>query len=228
MLRGEPSKASKPEKSEEEARAERARKAEEARRTKQAKKVAIRAKSKRKEQKVKDKLQYEMDEKWKEKQVEVFQFRALLSSRSNIFVHGANGTGKTSFVTDCIMTQRQGYQDIPQNMCIEVDCIEFFSEKLIAVKVSSQLRYEIRKIGNALFQNKVITHGDLRSFGFKNCTNIDQLYEALKAFPGQMERFKEKKIANWYASYAARARPAGQPEDPDARAAEFDEVSGSG
>ena len=154
-----------------------------------------------------------MDEKWKEKQIEVFQFRALLSSRSNIFVHGANGTGKTSFVTDCIMTQRQGYQEIPQNMCIEVDCIEFFSEKLIAVKISSQLRYEIKKIGNTLYQNKVINYGDMRSFGFKNCTNIDQLYEALKAFPGQMERFRQKKITAWFASYRKRGEFGGKEPD---------------
>ena len=47
-----------------------------------------------------------MDDRWREKKDEVLMFKSLLSSKSNIFVHGANGTGKTSFVHDCILTLR--------------------------------------------------------------------------------------------------------------------------
>ena len=66
----------------------------------------MREKSKKKAEKEEKTLQYEMDDRWREKKDEVLMFKALLSSRSNIFVHGANGTGKTSFVHDCIMTLR--------------------------------------------------------------------------------------------------------------------------
>ena len=81
-----------------------------------------------------------MGRKWKEKQMEVFGFKAILSSRSNIFVHGANGSGKTSFVTDCITTLREEEQPT-QELYVYVDCIEHFSEKLIAVTISQQLRH---------------------------------------------------------------------------------------
>ena len=33
----------------------------------------------------------------------------------------------------------------------------------------------------------------MKNFGFKHCTSIDGLYEALKKFPEQMKKFAKKK-----------------------------------
>jgi Cdc6-like AAA superfamily ATPase len=62
----------------------------------------------------------------------MFLFKSLLGSKSNIFVHGANGTGKTTFVQDVIKT----YTTVNQEFSVYVDCVEFNSEKLIATCIS--------------------------------------------------------------------------------------------
>ena len=77
----------------------------------------------------------ELGARWKEKYAEAFQFRALLASRSNIFVHGPNGSGKTSFVIDCIKVQ----SNINSNFFVNVDCIEYYSERLLSIFVSQHL-----------------------------------------------------------------------------------------
>lgn len=41
--------------------------------------------------------------KWSERMTDFQHFSTLLDSRSNIFVHGPNGSGKTTFVTDCML-----------------------------------------------------------------------------------------------------------------------------
>ena len=38
----------------------------------------------------------ELEMKWKEKMNDVFLFKSLLASKSNIFLHGPNGSGKTT------------------------------------------------------------------------------------------------------------------------------------
>lgn len=65
----------------------------------------------------------------------MFLFKSLLGSKSNIFVHGANGTGKTTFVQDVIKT----HTTVNQEFSVYVDCVEFNSEKLIATCISQQL-----------------------------------------------------------------------------------------
>jgi Cdc6-like AAA superfamily ATPase len=67
-----------------------------------------------------------------EKSEELFLLRSLLNSKSNIYVHGANGTGKTTFVQDVIKT----HNSISGDFLVYVDCIEFNSEKLIAACIS--------------------------------------------------------------------------------------------
>lgn len=62
----------------------------------------------------------------------MFLFKSLLGSKSNIFVHGANGTGKTTFVQDVIKT----HTTVNQEFMVYVDCVEFNSEKLIATCIS--------------------------------------------------------------------------------------------
>ena len=80
-------------------------------------------------------LENELEMRWREKTSEIFQFRALLASRSNIFVHGPNGSGKTSFVQDCIKVQ----SSIDSTFYVNVDCIEFYSERLLAICISQHL-----------------------------------------------------------------------------------------
>jgi Cdc6-like AAA superfamily ATPase len=62
----------------------------------------------------------------------MFLFKSLLGSKSNIFVHGANGTGKTTFVQDVIKT----HTTVNREFSVYVDCVEFNSEKLIATCIS--------------------------------------------------------------------------------------------
>ena len=54
--------------------------------------------------------------------------------------------------------------------------------------------------------NCVINPGDMKSFGFKNCTSIDQLYEALKEFPLWAARFIKKKVTNWKEAYMSSCK----------------------
>ena len=82
---------------------------------------------------------------------------------------------------------------------IYVDCIEYFSEKLISVIVSQKLRAQIKKEAEKLYEKGVITPSEKNKFGFKNCINIDQLYEALKVFPAQMAKFQKNKVQAWRA-----------------------------
>lgn len=81
----------------------------------------------------------QLTKKWIEKSDEVYLFKSLLASKSNIFVHGANGTGKTTFVQDVIGTHR----DANDEFMIYIDCIEFNSEKLVASAISQQLNARV-------------------------------------------------------------------------------------
>ena len=69
--------------------------------------------------------------KWEERASDVELFITLLDSRSNIFVHGTNGCGKTTFVHDCLKLVQS-----VNVFVVSVDCVEFYSEKLIAITVS--------------------------------------------------------------------------------------------
>lgn len=54
----------------------------------------------------------------------------LIDSRSNIIMHGPNGSGKTTFVQDCFKNKRF------ETQYIYIDTIELYSEKLIAISIS--------------------------------------------------------------------------------------------
>ena len=54
-------------------------------------------------------------------------FMTMAESRSNVYVHGPNGVGKTEFVADLLDTLSK------ESFMIYIDCIEFFSEKLISI-----------------------------------------------------------------------------------------------
>lgn len=78
-------------------------------------------------------LQFLLDEKWQHRKSDVEMVMTLIESRSNIYMHGPNGSGKTTFVHDCFKTKRF---EIPY---IYIDTIEFYSEKLIAISISQQI-----------------------------------------------------------------------------------------
>ena len=74
----------------------------------------------------------------------------------------------------------------------------------------------------------MINKGEVKRFGFKNCTSIDQLYEALKAFPLWTRRFINKKCHDWEVRYRESAKRAGEEVDEAAMNREFDEIEASG
>lgn len=126
---------------------------------------------------------------------EIFQFRALLKSRSNIFVHGPNGSGKTTFTRDCIDIQTK----LDGSMGVFIDCIESYSEKLIAIQISSQLNNMINNFGSNLeFYSKekkemlTLNKPTRAIFGFRPCKTMDQLHEALRKFNEERIIIKEK------------------------------------
>lgn len=89
--------------------------------------------------KIEKEMNEQLTKKWIEKSNELFLFKSLLASKSNIFVHGANGTGKTTFVQDVIGTHRE----INDEFVVYIDCIEFSSEKLVASAISQQLNVRV-------------------------------------------------------------------------------------
>lgn len=76
---------------------------------------------------------YLTEAKWQHRRSDVELFHTLIESRSNIFMHGSNGSGKTTFVQDCFKAKRF---DLPH---IYIDAIEFYSEKLISIYISQHL-----------------------------------------------------------------------------------------
>ena len=78
-------------------------------------------------------FQYLIEDKWQHRKKDVELFHTLLESRSNIFLHGSNGCGKTTFVADCFKSKKF---DLP---AIHIDAIQLYSEKLIAIYISQHL-----------------------------------------------------------------------------------------
>ena len=133
-------------------------------------------------------LEEELGDRWREKTTEVFQFRALLSSRCNVYVHGPNGAGKTSFVLDCIKVQ----STIDSAFLVNVDCIEFYSERLLAVCISQHLITLLTKAAKKISgKGNVLTNQQARSFGnFRVCKTVDQLHDNLRSLQNLVEKTK--------------------------------------
>jgi Cdc6-like AAA superfamily ATPase len=108
-------------------------------------------------------------------------FLTLIESRSNIFMHGPNGTGKTTFAQDCFRAVRT---KIP---CIYVDTIEFYSEKLISIAVSQQLHGILQQHAQAIKLPKALR----RKMVFKVCKSLSLLLEALLALQVTLGQLKE-------------------------------------
>lgn len=168
----------------EEARAQReAARAERLRQEEEEREIAARAL----EQENNKKRENALAERWREKEPEIVQFRALLSSRCNIFVHGPNGSGKTSFVRECVAAQTA----IDHTHSVDVDCIEFYSERLLAICISQHLNTLLAKAAKRVrVKGKQLTQSQRKCFGFKICKTVDQLYENLRTLAPTVSRVK--------------------------------------
>lgn len=73
----------------------------------------------------------QFQERWRLREEDFNFLGTLLQSRSNCYLYGQNGCGKTTFVTDVLSLVEMPY--------IYIDCVEFPSEKLIATQLSLSL-----------------------------------------------------------------------------------------
>lgn len=108
---------------------------------------------------------------WQHRQADVDKMLTLIQSRSNVFMHGANGCGKTEFVQMCFEYKRCA---IP---CVYIDTTEFYSEKLIAISISCGLERIMQEYIQVLSLPKLFK----RKFTFSMCKSFSALQEALQA-----------------------------------------------
>ena len=118
---------------------------------------------------------------WQYRQDDVNKLLTLIQSHSNIFMHGCNGCGKTTFVQMCFNYKRR---DAP---CIYVDTTEFYSEKLIAISISCQLESTMQSFVQTYRLPKLFK----RKFTFKVCKSFAALQEALQVTQENMEQLKQ-------------------------------------
>ena len=59
-------------------------------------------------------------------------------------MHGPNAVGKTSFITDVIKLYNLEHEGSGEEFfSVDVDCVEYYSEKLIAIVISHTLNNKI-------------------------------------------------------------------------------------
>jgi Cdc6-like AAA superfamily ATPase len=125
--------------------------------------------------------------RWKERLGDLKFFQEILRSRSNIFLHGSNGSGKTTFVQDSIKgLERNGSNQIS----VFVDCIEFYSEKLISICISQQLNGHIASIVSKLKMDKKYS----KKITFKLCQNFSGLLVSLQLLHQNIETLKAEGV----------------------------------
>ena len=67
-----------------------------------------------------------------------------LDSRANILLDGANGSGKTTFVRDCLETFGL------ESPLIYVDAVEYYNEKLMCIVISHQIVSALQRLAKEL------------------------------------------------------------------------------
>ena len=72
--------------------------------------------------------------KWKERAHDMEFLTTVLESRNNVFLYGTNGCGKTEFVHDCVSRLKNQSTGM-----LHIDCVEFYSERLISIILSQQI-----------------------------------------------------------------------------------------
>jgi Cdc6-like AAA superfamily ATPase len=128
-------------------------------------------------------------------------------------MHGPNAVGKTTFVTDVmkiyLKKKKQSRQPRTSFLPIFIDCVENYSEKLIAITISRTLDNRVRHIANEIaklakqlnpknksleFKKVMIPKLKLSKFSFKLCTNFDDLRKGIIQYQELTEKFK-----SWFA-----------------------------
>ena len=85
-----------------------------------------------------------LNKKWQHRKTDVEDLLTYVDSRANILLYGSNGSGKTTFVRDCLSVFGL---DSP---LIYVDAIEYYSEKLICIIISHQIVSTLQKLAKDL------------------------------------------------------------------------------
>jgi hypothetical protein len=77
---------------------------------------------------------------------------------------------------------------------VNVDCIEFYSERLLAICISQHLNTLIYKAAKEISgRGRVMPVSMTKSFrNFKICKNIDQLHDNLRGLQSQVEKSKRQ------------------------------------
>ena len=123
--------------------------------------------------------------KWSHRKPDLELFFTLISSRSNIFLHGSSGTGKTTFIRDC-------FAAVPnQTPMIYIDTIEYYSEKLISIAISQQLHSILQQSAINLKLAKAIK----RKFVFTVYKTLSSLLDAFLKLQETLKEIKKKNTA---------------------------------
>ena len=91
-----------------------------------------------------------LSNKWQFRKTDVDNLLTYADSRANILLYGPNGSGKTTFVRDCLGVFGL---DLP---LIYVDAVELYSEKLICIFISGQIGRVLEKMASELGIPKAI------------------------------------------------------------------------
>jgi hypothetical protein len=124
-------------------------------------------------------------------------------------MHGPNAVGKSSFINDVIKlynTDSEASANKLEFFDVAVDCVEYYSEKLIAIVISHTLNNKIitraKKImsikspkGKLTLKGVTIPKNKLKSFGFKLCQNFDDLKKGINQYNELITKFR-----NWFAA----------------------------
>ena len=87
--------------------------------------------------------QSELRTKWKDHKAAKEYLENLFDARQNIFMHGPNAVGKSTFVHDVMRMYNYDNRDDRAFFNVYVDCVEHYSEKLIAIAISRGLNNAI-------------------------------------------------------------------------------------
>ena len=95
----------------------------------------------------------ELKEKWVDRSDDRDWFYNLFDARQNVFMHGPNAVGKSSFINDVIKMYNFDSHG-SEFFDVAVDCVEYYSEKLIAINISNSLNTRIRARAKKILDTK--------------------------------------------------------------------------
>ena len=93
--------------------------------------------------------QNELQVKWSQHRDAKDYLVNLFDARQNIFMHGPNAVGKTTFVHDVMRMYNFERKGVFHE--VYIDCVEYYSEKLISIVISKALDDAVRNTIARLF-----------------------------------------------------------------------------